>query len=217
MQRRIDLATGQPDVAAVAAAIEAATLTCFPTDTVYGVGGPCRSDVLRALRLAKRRGVRKPLQVIFPSRAALDEVLRSGTRLREALEHLVPGPVTLVVPYPERFSGPPPGHDQHGSPTLGVRVPRWPGPARAMESVRVPLVASSANTAGAPAPRRVEEVERRILSACDLVVDAGPVAGVPSTVVDLAAYEETGVWRILRLGAVSAEQLTAVLGPQTRA
>ena len=85
--------------------------------------------------------------------------------------------------------------------TLGVRVPRWPAPARLLETLSFPLVASSANRSGAPAPATLAEVDPIVLRACDLALDGGPAGGLASTVVDLSRYEETARWRVLREGA----------------
>jgi tRNA A37 threonylcarbamoyladenosine synthetase subunit TsaC/SUA5/YrdC len=51
--------------------VMAARLVCFPTDTVYGVGGALRPEVVDAIVRAKSREFDKPLQVIFPTVAAL--------------------------------------------------------------------------------------------------------------------------------------------------
>jgi L-threonylcarbamoyladenylate synthase len=98
--------------------------------------------------------------------------------------------VTLLVPsdrYP--LAG--------GSGTLGLRVPDLPqfagGPA---------VLQTSANLAGGPDARRLDEVPESIRTGADLVIDGGELAGTPSTVIDLRDYEAAGGWRIVRQGAV---------------
>jgi tRNA A37 threonylcarbamoyladenosine synthetase subunit TsaC/SUA5/YrdC len=44
-----------------------------------------------------------------------------------------------------------------------------------------------------------------------LLLDAGPLPGTASTVVDLSEYEQDGVWRILRLGALSEAAVAVAL------
>jgi L-threonylcarbamoyladenylate synthase len=46
----------------------------------------------------------------------------------------------------------------------------------------------------------------------DLVLDAGELPGTPSTVVDLAGYEDGGEWTVLREGAVPREAMVRSLG-----
>ncbi len=223
--RRIDLAAiGAGDALELAPALAAARLACFPTDTVYGVGGVLSPAVVAAVTAAKGREPSKPLQVVFPARELLLATVPMGRRLRDACRRLLPGPVTLLVPYPDDWSVPPPGEvrlerrrrfgraETVTVATLGVRVPRWPGDARLLETLPFPLVASSANRGGERPAAALAEVDEALLAACDLVLDAGPVAGLASSVVDLSAYEDEGRWRLLRPGpwdeAVIEELLT---------
>lgn len=221
--RRIDLgAVDATEVLELAPALAAARLACFPTDTVYGVGGVLAPAVVAALTAAKGRDPSKPLQIVFPSREVLLATVPLGRRLRDACRRLLPGPVTLLVPYPADWSVPPPGEvrverrrglgraETVSVATLGVRVPRWPGDARLLETLPFPLVASSANRSGDPPAASLAEVDDALLEACDLVLDAGPVAGVASSVVDLSTYEDEGRWRVLRPGPwdeVAVEEL----------
>jgi L-threonylcarbamoyladenylate synthase len=72
----------------------------------------------------------------------------------------------------------------------------------AFADVRVPVLQSSANLAGGPDARRLQDVPEAIRAGADLVLDGGALAGTPSTVVDLRGYEAEGTWRIVRQGAV---------------
>lgn len=207
--RRIDLSGLRPaDAPALAERIRAARLVCLPTDTLYGVGGALAPAVVEAVVAAKERDPAKPLQVVFPSTAALARSVRPSPVLLRACLSLLPGPLTVVLPYPDGWTCPAPGavewpdEEQAATvATLGVRVPVWPGTAAVMAALELPLVASSANPAGAPAPASLAEVEAGILERCDLVLDAGRVGGTASTVVDLSRYADTGRWRLLRAGA----------------
>ncbi len=222
----MDLAPlGLGDAARLAGEIAAARLVCFPTDTVYGVGGLVSPGVLDAIVAAKSRDARKPLQVVCPTPAYLTTWLALGPRLRTAVERLLPGPFTLLLPYPPGLAFPPPGEVPHRRPgifgvatrtvaTLGVRAPRWPATATALAGLPFALLASSANRSGGEAPRAVDEVDPRLLEACDLVLDAGPVPGVASTVVDLSLFAGEGSWRILRRGSADARAVAELLGAE---
>lgn len=214
---RIDLAgLGLADGSEVPLRLALARLACFPTDTVYGLGGRLAPETVAAVVAAKGREEEKPLQVIFPNRELLRATVPLGRRLTDACLRLLPGPLTLIVPYPDGFTCPPPGEVTHEEKralgkgrsfvvrTLGVRVPRWPAAARLLATLAFPLVASSANRSGAPPPAKLGDVDPRVLEACDLVLDGGAAGGAPSSVVDLSRYEETGRWRLLREGAWSA-------------
>ena len=106
---------------------------------------------------------------------------------------LLPGGVTLLLPNPERRF---PLACTTDPETLGLRVPF-------LAPVGRPVLQSSANLAGGPDARRLDECPRAIRAGADLVIDGGELPGVPSTVIDLRTPE----WRIVRQGAVSVEQV----------
>src|SRR4051812_22348199 len=136
--------------------------------------------------------------MFFDRDAALDGL---APRTRALLARLLPGGLTALLPNPgHRFPlacGPDPD-------TLGIRVPDLPALAGAP-----PVLQSSANHAGGPDARRLEDVPKDIRARADLVLDGGELPGTPSTVVDLRAYETTRDWRVLRLGAVPAATIAA--------
>ena len=203
---RIELgALREADDGVLAARIRAARLVCFPTDTVYGVGGALTPPVAAALIAAKGRDPGKPLQVIFPTLALLEDEVVLAPELRAVCRALLPGPLTLVLPYPRGWTFPPPAA------TLGVRVPAWPAAAACLRALEFPLVASSANPSGAPPPAALDEVDPELLAQCDLALDAGPASGVASTVIDFVEYAQTGRWRVLRAGALSTAEVAARL------
>jgi L-threonylcarbamoyladenylate synthase len=137
-----------------------------------------------------------------PALAALPEL---GQRTRAAMQALLPGALTLLLPNPgNRYPlacGPDPG-------TLGVRVPALP----ALGTVGVAVLQSSANLAGGPDAHTLQEVPGPIREAADLVLDGGELPGTPSTVLDLRDFERTGGWTMLREGAVGRAALARVLG-----
>ena len=218
--RHVDLTGPDAGAAVLGGLVAAARLVCFPTDTVYGVGGVVTPAVLDAVIGAKGREAGKPLQVIYPTVGLLAASLALEPRLLGGVRRLLPGPFTLLLPYPPGMAFPPAGEVSHvtrGAPTvvvpsLGVRVPAWPAAARALAGLPYPLLASSANPSGGAAPRSAEEVDGGLLAACDLVLDAGPVSGVASTIVDLTLYASDGRWRMLRRGAVDENGVAALLG-----
>jgi tRNA threonylcarbamoyl adenosine modification protein (Sua5/YciO/YrdC/YwlC family) len=181
----------------------------FPSDTVYGLACDAHSRVaVQRLYSLKRRPPDKPSAVMFfDLRLALDALPELGPRTRAALARLLPGAVTVLLPNPELRFALACGADPL---TLGLRVPVVPG----LAGVRWPVVQSSANLAGGPEARELEEVPTALQQAADMVIDGGRLPGTASTVVDLRAYEDENEWRILRPGAVSADSVAAALAGQ---
>ena len=183
----------------------------FPADTVYGLAcEPDTPEAVRRLYALKGRRPDKPAAVMFfrldLALAALPEL---GERTRAALERLLPGGVTTLLPNPlRRFPlacGP-------GEPeVLGLRVPALPDALAPLAAVSWPVLQSSANRAGGPDARVLADVPEPIRARADLLVDGGELAGTPSSVVDLTRYEEEGAWRVVREGAVAVAVLARAL------
>jgi L-threonylcarbamoyladenylate synthase len=124
------------------------------------------------------------------------------------LECLLPGPVTLLVPNPARRYPLACGSDPE---RLGVRVPTLWGDLAALATVSWPVLQSSANLAGEPEARRVEDVDPELRAAVDMILDGGELPGSPSTVVDFSAWEEEGTFEVLREGALPLDAVVRCL------
>ena len=179
--------------------ITAGGVAVFPSDTVYGLAcDPENAEAVERMYALKGRRPDKPSAVMFfdvaPALAALPEL---GARTRALMERLLPGGVTLLLPNPRgRFP-------LAGGSGLGLRVPDVP----LLRGVGVAVLQSSANVAGGPDARRIEEVPEAIREGADLVIDAGQLPGTPSTVIDLRRFEESGEWSVLRHGAVAESEI----------
>ncbi len=172
------------DARALGECVAAGGVAVFPADTVYGLAcDPANDDAIAKLYALKGRPPDKPSAVMYFD---LESLPATGPRVRAALERLLPGMVTVVLP---------------GG--LGVRVPF-------LAPVGRPVMQSSANLSGRPDARRLADVPESIRGAVDLVIDGGELPGTPSTVIDLREYED-GRWSILRLGAVSEETVAGNL------
>jgi L-threonylcarbamoyladenylate synthase len=193
--------------------IAVAGIAVFPADTVYGLAcEPDSKEAVQRLYLLKRRLPDKPAAVMF---FALDLALAAlpelGPRTRAALRALLPGAVTLLLPNPARRYPLACGAGAGQADTLGLRVPAWPPALAALGDVRWPVLQTSANVAGGPDARTLDEVPASIREHTDLVLDGGELPGTPSTVVDLRSFERDGGWSVVREGAVDADAIAAAL------
>ncbi len=183
----------------------------FGADTVYGLAcEPGNKEAVRRLYALKHRAPVKPAAIMFfDVRLALAALPEQGPRTRLAMEGLLPGGVTLLLPNPaQRFP-----LACRGQPdTLGVRVPALTDASIALTAVRWPILQTSANLSGEAEARTVEAVPTSIRDAVDLVLDAGPLPGTSSTVIDLRRYESESAWTVIREGAVGRDAVAAVLG-----
>lgn len=185
----------------------------FPADTVYGLAcDPTSERAFERLYELKGRSPTKPAAVMwFSLQAAEQELGRLAPLTRRATHALVPGPVTLLVPNPDRRFplACEPGRQAADPPApLGLRVPTWPRSLAALAEVDLPALQSSANLSGDPAPRRLSEVPQAIRDGADLVIDGGELPGLASTVIDLRDFESSEGWSIVREGAWSERQIS---------
>jgi tRNA threonylcarbamoyl adenosine modification protein (Sua5/YciO/YrdC/YwlC family) len=199
-----------PDAEAFERCMGVGGVAVFGADTVYGLACDVHSRLaVERLYALKRRRMDKPSAVMFFDRSlALETLPELGERTRSALERLLPGPVTLLLPNPEGRFPMACGADLS---SVGLRVPIVP----ALAGVRWPVLQSSANLAGGPDARRLEDVPEPIRRRVDLVLDAGELPGTASTVIDLRRFESTGEWSIVRQGAVAAEAVRDAIEHQS--
>lgn len=193
----------------------------IPTDTVYGVACDASSvPALRRIYEMKGRPAAKPAAVMYFSvQAAEQELRRLPSETGAAARSLLPGPVTLLLPNPDRrfpLACQPGGANQGPPPPLGLRVPDWPPALLALKLVDVAVLQSSANLSGDPPPRRLQDVPAAIRRAADLLIDGGELPGLASTVIDLSGYERDGASRIVREGALSGQAVSSLLSPVRR-
>lgn len=194
-------------VQAAALAVNQGALVVIPTDTVYGLGADAFApQAVAGLLAAKGRGREMPPPVLISNGSTLDALAVDVPEwARALLAEFWPGPLTLVChqqPSLQWDLG-----DTRG--TVAVRVPDHEV-ARAVLERTGPLAVSSANLSGQPAALDVDEAHAMLGDAVEVYVDAGRTPGsTPSTIVDVTGED----CHVLRLGAVSAAALAAVLKP----
>jgi L-threonylcarbamoyladenylate synthase len=201
---------GEHDARDLRDCLAAGGVAVVPTDTVYGLACDPNSRVaVERLYELKGRPRERPAAVMFfalaPALAALEDL---QPRERAAVEALLPGPVTILLPNPaHRYAlacAPDPG-------TLGLRVPHIGDRLAALALLDSPVLQSSANISGRPAARSLAGVPRALLDRADLVLDGGELEGTASTVLDLRSYQQSGAWRVVREGALPFDALRRAL------
>lgn len=207
MKKVLPIRSGEADVArkALERCISGGGVAVFPSDGLYGLAcDPLDANAISKIHRLKGRDDGKPSAVMYFSPLAIRELLSGlGPRTKAVASALLPGPVTLVVDNPHRRY---PLACRQDPERLGVRLIGGP-----LAGTMCPVFQTSANLSGEPAPSRFEDVPQSILDGVDLAIDGGDLPGLPSTVIDLAAIDEDGSWRILRDGALSPGDVTSAL------
>jgi len=192
--------------------LAAGQLVILPTETVYGLAADAGNAVaVAALFEAKGRPRFNPLIAHVADAVQAEAIAVFDRHARALAEAFWPGPLTIVAPIRDR--------DRvcelarAGLDSVAVRVP---GHARARAVISAfgrPVVAPSANRSGRPSPTTFADAVEETGFAARAALDGGPCAvGVESTVVSVL----DGRVALLRPGAVTREEIEAVVGPLDR-
>jgi L-threonylcarbamoyladenylate synthase len=196
-----------PDVVAAVSVLRRGGLVAFPTETVYGLGADAANpDAVSRIFAVKGRPRTHPVIVHLAEVTALKDWAADVPPDAWALaEAFWPGPLTLILPraahVPDAVTG--------GAGTVGLRVPAQPLALDLLEAFGGGVAAPSANRFGRVSPTTAAHVRADLGTDVDMILDGGPCSvGVESTIVDLSG----GLPRVLRLGGLSVEALSEVLG-----
>jgi L-threonylcarbamoyladenylate synthase len=199
----------QPDPRVITEAAETIInggMVVIPTRHLYGLAVDALNAVaVQKVFAVKGRPADKPLLILVESRAA---VARYATAIPEAAHRLMdrfwPGRLTLVFDAADGL----PAALTGGSGKIGIRWPAHQVCSSLLERLPHPLTATSANRSGQPGCHRIADLPDGLLTAVDLVLDAGPLPpGAGSSVVDITASPPL----VLRSGALDAAHIADAL------
>lgn len=181
-------------------------LCAFGTETVYGLGANLFYErAIAKIFEAKGRPADNPLIAHVSTVEQIEELTAEITKNgRRFIDAFFPGPLTIVLPKSDKV----PLIATARLETIGIRMPRFELAREFIAACGVPLAAPSANRSGRPSPTTWQAVLEDLDGRIDCILQGEPTEiGLESTVVDC-----TGVVPfVLRLGAVSVEQLQAVV------
>ena len=197
------------DAAALARAIAALRTgdpVVYPTETFYGIGADAFStDALERIFAIKGRDAAKTIALIAHDEASAFAIASEVPELARRLARAFwPGPLTIVMPardgIPPALVGPGGG--------IGVRVSSHPVACALAHGLGRPITATSANLSGAAPARTTAEARATLSDQIDVFVEGGTLAGgMPSTVIEC----DRDGWKLIREGAISADQIKATL------
>lgn len=183
-------------------------LVVIPTDTVYGIAADAfNPEAVRALVAAKGRTPASPPPVLIGHLPALDALAEAvEPEVRALAAKFWPGPLTIIVPARSSL-------DWDLGETRGTVALRIPDDPIALELLKDtgPLAVSSANRTGEPPATSAASAASALGAAVGVIIDGGTRGTVASTIVDATALPK-GTLRIVRDGAISAEDIRALVG-----
>ena len=195
-------------LAQAAAAVRAGKVVAVPSDTLYVlIADPFSLNAVASVFRAKGRESHRALPLLVDSMPMAEDYARQPLSARFYLlaRRFWPGPLTVIVPasklLPMKVTG--------DSGRLAVRQIAAPVPAKLIEMLESPVIATSANQSGQPTCRSGIEVFGTMDGRVDLILDCGEVSGEAATTVDITEPE----WRLIREGSVPRAQIEECLQP----
>lgn len=196
-------------IAYVADRLRAGQVVSVPTDTFYGLAAdPVNLRAVDRIYDIKSRHRHKALSLMIDSIDMAEMLAAEISKDFELLaEKFWPGPLTIIVRASSRL----PLRVTANTGNVALRVPAAEIPISIIKKAGFPITATSANLSGESECTTASEVREQLGERIPLIVDGGTSPrSVASTIVDLSGPD--GDWRVIRPGAISVDDVTAVLG-----
>jgi tRNA threonylcarbamoyl adenosine modification protein (Sua5/YciO/YrdC/YwlC family) len=207
---KLNSSTPEPNlVAYVADRLRAGQVVSVPTDTFYGLAAdPLNLRAVDRIYDIKSRQRQKALSLMIDSIDMAEMLAAEISKDFELLaEKFWPGPLTIIVRASSRL----PLRVTANTGNVALRVPAAEIPISIIKKAGFPITATSANLSGEAECTTASEVREQLGDRIPLIVDGGTSPRtVASTIVDLSSAD--GDWRVIRPGAISVDDVTAVLG-----
>lgn len=180
----------------VAATLKDGGLVIYPTDTVYALG--CLSNHPRALeKLAQLKNIKldkAQLSFLFVDLSALSNyVAPMDSSAFKIVKKALPGPYAFIMNAARKLPKP-----FQKRKTIGVRISNHPVLKELLPLLDVPLITTSLHDQDSilDYTTNPEVIFQQWEDKVDVMIDAGLVGNIPSTVIDLTVSPYT----ILRVG-----------------
>jgi L-threonylcarbamoyladenylate synthase len=170
----------------------------FPSDTAFGIG--CRIDrkdaIEKLFKLRKRPNNQATPVLISNINMVKDYAYDISQKVQEELiDKFWPGALTIILKakkekVPELVRG--------GGENIGLRMPNHKILLNIIENTRVPILGPSANFHGEKTPYEYKDIDKKLISLVDFVLEGECLLKKASTVIDCTKTP----WQVLRKGAI---------------
>lgn len=171
-------------------------IVIFPTDTVFGIGSIWNNEnAKKRLYKIKSRPTNLPFPLLIEDLAQLEKIAVVTPLARKLIERYWPGGLTIVLNLKGKKG------------TIGFRKPKNKLNLELIKKVGKPIIGTSANLHGEPSVKNSADLNPKLISQVDYVLQGECQGGVESTVIDLAGNAP----KIIRQGAVKVKSITLTL------
>ena len=166
--------------------VKAGGIILYPTDTIWGIGcDATNAEAVQKVMALKGRSASKSLIVLVDNDTKLASYVREIPDVAYDLIEYAENPLTIVYSNAKNLAKSVINED--GS--VGIRVVKHNFCQQLIQRFRLPIVSTSANISGEPAPKNFSEVSQEIIDGVDYVVNLEQEVSeekTPSTIMKLS-------------------------------
>ncbi len=151
-------------------AVQRGAVFVYPTDTIWGFGcHPLHAPAVHRILDIKQRPVNKGLILLASELSYLQPYLKNNLDSKEIhqLEFITEQPTTWLVEANENC----PTWLRGQFPTIAVRLTDHPFVQRLCDTIKAPIISTSANRSGCPTIRNAIQARRQFGAELDFIVD----------------------------------------------
>lgn len=153
----------------------------YPTDTIYGLAADLlNKDAVAKIYKIKKISKQKLLSFIFADLKGIADWANISNGAFRIMRRVLPGPYTFILPASTEV----PRSIVEKRQTIGVRVPDAVVAQRLVKELGRPLLSTSVPEGGDEFFTDPGEIAEAFEHDIDLILDAGVMPNVPSTIVD---------------------------------
>lgn len=157
-------------------------IVAYPTDTFYGIGCDIMNKkAIEKVYLLKKRNKTKPFSFICPDLKNISKYAKISNIAYRHMKRLLPGPYTFVLAGTKLV----PKMMLTKRKTAGIRVPDNEIALSLARGLGHPIISTSATHPDGTVFENPSLLHDYFMKTIDVVIDGGPVANSPSSVVSL--------------------------------
>ena len=177
-------------------------ILAFPTDTVFGLACIAEKKAIKKIYKAKGRDFKKPLPMMCSSLKMIKDVAKVNKSEKKLIEKFTPGPITIIFNKKENVED----YLSNDLDTIGIRIPDDEFVLDLIDSIKMPLMVTSANISNQGSLLKWEDVYDCMDGKIDGIVCEDARGDIASSIVDV----RNGI-KILREGPISLDQIKEAL------
>ena len=156
------------EIAKAIEVLKAGGIILYPTDTIWGIGCDATNEqAVKKVQELKGRIASKSLIILLDTENKLAGYVREVPEIAYDLIEYAEKPLTIIYSGAKNLA--PNVINEDGS--IGIRIVKHPFCEQLIQRFRLPIVSTSANTSGNPAPKNFVDIEEKILAGVDYIVD----------------------------------------------